>query len=181
MVCKECCQQCTTYNNPNADYYGDCKLDTPCDMCPSGRQSLPGSMSLDDCKFPENCKPGFTATYSTNAEYMHLYCTACVAGKYKDLPGSQPCTDCPAGKTTWVAFPEAYDGGRTWGSTSLSDCILTCAAGKYVSSDDPDNCQACDSGKYKVTFGTTTEACQNCAAGEYSETAASVSRTSSRK
>ena len=85
-------------------------------------------------------------------------CTACVAGKYKELTGSAACTACGVGKY-----------GVATGQTAEASC-MACGAGKYrmaTGGSAEASCTACGAGKYGNGTGQPSEAsCKACPAGE---------------
>ena len=124
-----------------------------CTLCPEFSNS-------DNAASACTCDMGYTGPDSGT-------CTACPAGKYKDITGSVACTDCPAGKysaesaaysATFCFACSQYTQGLTGaGSTTSENC--TCNAGRFWDSTD-ENCKFCQFGKYKNTIGN--HACASC-------------------
>jgi len=110
-----------------------------CTTCPFASSSASSSSSINDC----TCNEGHTTGPNGTA------CSACVAGTYKDVIGSEPCTSCPVNTLS------------AQGSADVTNC--TCNVG-YTGVGRP--CTACVAGKYKIALGDA--ACINCAAGQYS-------------
>ena len=143
-----------------------------CVNCTVNSQSRNSSSHAETCL----CNVGYTGNHT-------LGCTACAAGKYKNIPGPQKCVNCQAALQS---------------ATGQSTCG-TCAQGKYVGpdqkrcfscpnnsfSDVPDNddiddcfcnigyqgangtnCTACVAGKYKHVVGDAN--CTTCAPGKVS-------------
>jgi len=103
--------------------------------------------AADGCQ----CQPGFDGPTGG-------LCTACVAGKYKDVAGSALCQSCPSGKVSDVV-----------GATTLDTC-LDCVAGKYIETEGASGCEDCGRGKFSEIVGATTiNTCLDCVAGKYSD------------
>jgi hypothetical protein len=100
-----------------------------CSSCPTGTSSSLGSDNVDQCI----CTAGHTSMFDG------MECTACKAGTYKSVSGTQMCSVCPRGTSSVV------------GSTDSMDCI--CRAG-YVADSDGTECTACEAGKYKEKIGS---------------------------
>jgi hypothetical protein len=112
-----------------------------------------------DCQ----CEMGF--------EGRGMYCNACVAGKYKDAPGSSPCIPCIEG--TYSAAVGAVSNitcekcplfsVAMLGSVNISNC--TCNSG-YTGPDGAE-CSACETGTFKTLIGPAP--CLECSGGTYSD------------
>ena len=115
------------------------------------------------------CDLGYTGPYDN--------CSSCVAGTYKDVTGTPPCTECPedtyssvtavGGVDGCLACPLFSDSGN--GTADLKDCI--CRPG-YQWLDNT-TCGACVAGKYKEEPGP--HACTACVSGKYLDSQAAVS------
>lgn len=118
--------------------------DAPCVDCPAHTQSPVNSSFRDDCV----CIPGYTGADGEE-------CTACVAGTFKDTPGSAACSNCTA------------NAGSAPGSTGHGNC--SCNAGYHgVGAEDSNfTCAACAAGLYKNASGQ--QACSACAVDYYSD------------
>ena len=158
-----------------------------CEPCSAGKFSVSGSSACTQCPDHSNseeksqskeycrCNSGFTGPNGGN-------CTACEAGFYKNISGSDNCTACTAG---------TYNVNKA--SNSSEDCI-PCVAGKY-SASGASECTACpdDStsplGSTNITdctclpgyTGTNGENCTPCDAGQYKNISGSASCTSCDK
>ena len=104
-----------------------------CEMCPDLSHSNSESSSITDCK----CNAGATGADGAT-------CTACAAGKYKDVVGSAACEGCPD-------FSQSLSG-----SDDETDC--KCNAG--FTGDDGGTCSGCAEGTYKSAAGSV--ACTPC-------------------
>ena len=106
-------------------------------------------------------------------------CAACIAGSYKDVNGSAPCTLCPQGKystaiasiaeSTCSMCPDHAHSGA--GSMDISNCV--CNKGYTGANGTP--CTACPHGTYKASDGS--EECEHCPQNTFSNTSASVQCT----
>jgi len=76
--------------------------------------------------------------YQLFAKSLAAYCTACVAGKYKDINGSAPCEHCPP------------DSHSQQASGSSDECL--CNAGWTGADGGP--CAPCAVGRYKNASGS---------------------------
>jgi hypothetical protein len=107
-----------------------------CTWCPLETQSAAASTLLTDCR----CNTGYTASQNG------VLCTACVAGSYKNTPGTGACSACPDFTSSASA------------SSLVTDC--TCDAG-YTAASDGVECTACIAGTYKADTGSVS--CTDCA------------------
>ena len=78
-----------------------------------------GSTSSAACVIPQ-CNVGYTGPSGL--------CTACVAGKYKSVPGSAACTDCGSGTYSTAAAVTAAAGCATCPANSGASCTSCSAA-----------------------------------------------------
>lgn len=133
-------QACTACDT---EHYKPYTGNATCTACPSNtRAEEEGASAITDCV----CTPGYEGPAGG-------VCTACLAGKYKDvLSSTQDCVQCPASATT-----------SNTAATQYSDCL--CMAGytiKAGTTRPPLQCEACDVGTYKTTLGE--ENCAGCPA-----------------
>ena len=84
-------------------------------------------------------------------------CMVCIAGTYKDVNGSSPCSDCPS---------HAFSGVG-------SIAQVSCTCNKGYTGPDGAECEACEAGGFKDVNGSA--ACTLCAHGKYSPAAAAIS------
>jgi hypothetical protein len=116
-----------------------------CSNCSSGSYSAPGSAIC-------LCKEGYTGQDG-------FECTACDAGKYKDVNGSSPCSTCPSD-----SVPDPLSSAQT-------DC--KCDIG--TTGPDGGECTKCIAGTYKAITGPG--ACEDCEVGTFSSANASSTCT----
>ena len=119
------------------------------------------------------------------------------AGKYKDVPGSAACTDCPVNSNSEVGSAECecnigFGGvftscqGCVAGKYATADGCADCIAGTYSSASGSTECTPCGVGNYsnmmeatnysfclpcesgKFSMTSITSACLDCIAGKYS-------------
>ena len=150
---------------PQGKYSADSAA-TNCDSCPAYAHSPSGSRLLTNC----TCFQGYTGADGVE-------CTACVAGKYKEVNGSSPCALCSQGKyspenaeiseSRCQGCPAHTSSGP--GSSELSNC--TCFRG-YAGADGVE-CTACVAGAFKDTNGSSP--CSLCLRGKYSSATAATS------
>jgi hypothetical protein len=127
-----------------------------CTACTSNTQSSLGSTVCQ-------CNTGYTGPDGGT-------CTACAAGKYKAVSGSDACTDCSANTystvtgansvSTCQSCPSNTESGL--GSTALTSCV--CKLG--FTGPNGGTCTACQPGQYKSVTGSSN--CLNCSADTYS-------------
>ena len=109
------------------------------------------------------------------AERQEGICTLCPTGTFKDRPGPQACTMCPAAK--YSATIGATDGStclncpvNSWSPPSSSSGLnCSCRAG-YTRQNV--TCVACSPGTFKATNGT--DPCKACEKGSFSPSQAST-------
>jgi hypothetical protein len=130
-----------------------------CILCPANMLSPANSVQITDCQ----CLPGYTGPHGGP-------CEACEVGKYKSVSGSAPCDLCKPGKyldelarTECKTCPLLKTSLP--GQSHLDSC--NCIAG-YTGPSGLAECQECDKGKYKDSFGSFE--CFPCPAGTYSDT-----------
>ena len=125
-----------------------------------------GSSMLINC----TCNKGYTGADGAQ-------CAACIAGTYKDVNGSAPCSLCSQGQystaiaeiseSTCIDCPaHTYSG---IGSKQQTNC--TCNKG-YTGPDGA-ACAACIAGTYKDVNGSAP--CSLCSKGTYSTETAQIS------
>ena len=137
-----------------------------CLGCPSNSNAPSSSSASAACA----CNVGYTGANGGT-------CTACVAGKYKDVSGSVVCSDCSAGTyslTIAASVSSNCVGCPTSSNSAAASTSCTCNVG--YSGPDAGACSACAAGKYKAITGSA--ACTDCGLATYSGTAgASASST----
>ena len=115
-------------------------------------------------------------------------CTACEAGKYKDVSGSTPlCTECPANQYSMNSTEKRNtceecptNSISVPGSSARTDCqcergftgpnggfCSPCDAATYKDVVGDSNCTKCATGKYSTTTASVSDTCMGCAAGLY--------------
>ena len=124
-----------------------------CTDCPSHTFSRDGSGLLTNC----SCNKGYTGPDGQE-------CTACVAGKYKDVNGSSVCSLCSQG-TYSTEEAEISDAtctncpGYTY-SAQGSNNITGCICNQGYTGPDGSACTACVTGTYKPVNGS--DSCTLC-------------------
>ena len=157
-----------------------------CQGCPSYTYSGPGSSVLSNC----SCVVGYTGPDG-------MECTACIAGTYKDVNGSAPCSLCPQGKYSsgtgeaWEAACTGcpYDSYSPDGSSLLNNCSCNkgytgsygvcapCAPGKFKPQSGSAACSPCAVGAFQK-LPARWQACLSCVAGKFAnETGSSFCRS----
>ena len=137
-----------------------------CQGCPSYTYSPDGSGLLTNC----TCNQGYTGPYG-------VACAACIAGTYKDVNGSAPCSLCPQGKystetgemlestcSQCPAYTHSADG---------SSMLINCTCNKGYTGPDGIQCAKCIAGTYKDVNGSAP--CSLCSHGKYSTAVAAIS------
>jgi hypothetical protein len=136
-----------------------------CVSCPSDTHSGAGSMLLTSC----TCNKGYTGPDGAA-------CTACVAGSYKEVNGSSPCSLCNQGKysTATAAISEAtcINCPSYTHSGAGSRLLTNCTCNKGYTGPDGVACTACGAGGFKDTNGSA--ACTLCSQGKYSTATAAI-------
>ena len=110
--------------------------------------------NVELCTFTNNCACNKGYTGPDGAA-----CAACIAGTYKDVNGSAPCTLCP---------DHAH-------SRAGSMDILICTCNKGYTGANETHCKACPPGTYKASVGSAE--CGSCPQNTFSNTSASVQCT----
>jgi hypothetical protein len=133
-----------------------------CSDCPVNMTSNPGSTDLFYCK----CNVGFTGpdggqcTACSAGTYKNIIgsdsCLACKAGTYQNLSGQSECSNCPVNKSTTGAE-----------SNSIEDC--KCDVGYYATGS---SCDQCHEGTYKSEVADTD--CILCPVNTYSDTRGTI-------
>jgi hypothetical protein len=124
-----------------------------CIKCPMGSDAKAGSARKMECR----CNFGYTGPDGGP-------CNMCVAGKYKDMIGSETCSLCSAGKysagvgevseLTCIDCPA--NSISEIGSVMISDCKCR----KGYAGPDGNPCAACVQGKFKEVTGSSE--CSDC-------------------
>jgi len=133
-----------------------------CDPCPaSSFHSIIGSTTIEDC----DCNAG----YEGDVNLVESTCTACQAGKYKDVRGDLAqdvqCEYCEDN-----FYPNALEAATA---------CLPCRANSQVSTGlaiNDESCQ-CNAGYQPVlvdSFPDYTQACESCAIGKYKTVVANI-------
>jgi hypothetical protein len=140
-----------------------------CQDCPLYTYSGVGSGLLTNC----TCNKGYTGPDGEK-------CKACIAGTYKDVNGSSPCSLCNQGKysTETGEISEATCSDCPAHTYSGAGSIVqeNCTCNKGYTGADGVECAACDAGGFKDTNGSA--ACTLCSQGKYSTAIASISEAS---
>ena len=156
--------------------YRDNLSDLTCTQCADGHATtiLSGSASASDCV----CDRGYVWSASS--------CSACLQGRYKDVVGADPCTDCHDYATSSTASTSWLDctclsGYKRYGDflspslpagndfdASKDKCCMVCEAGKYLDACTESfagNCVSCGEGRTTVNSGAHSEELCVCSAG----------------
>ena len=129
-----------------------------CTNCPAFSTSLSASTSISSCA----CNSGYDAftvgkydmsgSFSCQASLCNAgytgpagSCTACAAGKYKPLSGSEVCTNCVAG---------TYSGST---AQTSEDTCTNCPAGKFSDVVGATTCFDCPAGKFSKLYTSCTD------------------------
>eukprot|EP01043_Picozoa_sp_COSAG02_P018114 COSAG02_NODE_838_length_16633_cov_15.133724_2_plen_814_part_00 len=122
------CKDCTA---GWADFDSD--PTTPCELCPEGASSMPGSTYCGTCPVGKFGQPGAVECLDCVAgQYDHdqdsaTACVNCIGGRYS-LPRTTACIDCLVGQFNMAGGPECVDCGvgthddDSDASTSCSPC-----------------------------------------------------------
>lgn len=110
------------------------------------------STSLADCI----CNLGYTGQGGG-------FCSACAAGKYKNVTGNTGCTNCLAGQ--YLAVLGAISRQSCLASSSPPSCSTVCRCNMGYTGPESSSCSACVAGKYKAINGSL--GCTNCLVGHY--------------
>jgi len=137
--------------------------DTTCDDCPSHAYSGSGCIIC-------TCMKGYTGPDG-------VACTACIAGTYKHVNGSSPCTLCSPGKystETGEVLESSCDAcpAHTH-SSGGSASIMSCTCNQGYTGPNGESCTACSVGTYKDVDGPAV--CTFCSRGKYSTAVAAMS------
>ena len=140
-------------------------FESTCSNRPSHTYSGAGSGLLTNC----TCNKGYTGPDG-------VACMACIAGTYKDVNGSSPCSLCSQGKysaeTGEILESTCIECPAYTHSPDGSSMLTSCTCNKGYTGADGDQCQPCIAGSYKSVLGTA--ACVSCVAGKYSTTVAAA-------
>ena len=145
--------------------YSENRGSSQCLACPPmSTTNVPESTNRSQCL----CQVGYSGDVS-----LGVQCSPCIAGTYKEVIGTAPCSECDSGKfsesvaanfsMTCVECPDPNQQTLGKGSPGLSSC--QCRAG-FTWNDDQKSCQMCVVGKFKIAMGN--EACTDCAPGTFS-------------
>lgn len=154
-----------------------------------------GGISAGSC-YPcaASCPAGQVRTKCTGGNSDNGYCSACPAGKYKQLVESSTCTPCDPGfyssatacqgvaccskcavgtysDSGAIACNKCIPGYGCW-TTSPFSCAQ-CTEGTYTNSFGVAGCANCPTGKFNNAIASTD--CTVCDAGKYAATEGSVS------
>ena len=116
-----------------------------------------------------SCNKGYTGPDG-------IQCSACVAGSYKDVNGSAPCSLCSHGKhsaeTAQISESTCRDCPAPFSGVG-SRLVTNCTCNKGYAGADGAECEACEAGGFKDVTGSA--ACVLCVGGKYSTATAAIS------
>ena len=142
--------------------------ESTCSACPAHTYSGSGSSVLTNC----TCNKGYTGPDGVE-------CEACIAGTYKDVNGSAPCTLCSAGQVldrdrrASRIDVQRVSGAHVLGSREQRADQLYMQQGVHGARWR--ECEACIAGTYKDVNGSA--ACTLCSRGKYSTATAGISES----
>ena len=136
-----------------------------CGTCPTNSNAPSLSSAINSCK----CNAGYSGPDGG-------VCTACVAGKFKNVTGNSACIDCPTGVYSSVVGATSVSVcircavGKTTstvGASAEGMCVnIICTRGRYLSGSE---CIACPAGTFSTLTGATnSSACTACVTGKFS-------------
>ena len=148
------CQDCPagTYNDKEA---ADGR--NHCEDCPANSNSTQGSINITNC----SCMVGYTGPDGQA-------CENCEAGKFKNVTGSSPCTNCSAGTkaSTAQTVCDACVPGK-YSDQAAPTCTL-CPKGTFANLHGMPQCTACNKGKsLDLTGANSSLQCLTCPTGKY--------------
>ena len=140
------------------DHYQPNFNQSACLQCPSdASHELSGQTDITSCV----CDPGHTGPNGGT-------CQDCAAGKYKDVVGSTPCTNCSANFFSGAGASQCTQcrefSTSPEGSNEELDCL--CNPGYHLQSGTPLQCIECQPGHYHDE-SNNDDACKSCAAAPY--------------
>jgi hypothetical protein len=161
IIGSDSCEAC------EAGKYQNLPGQSECSDCPVNMTSNPGSTELFYCK----CNVGFTGpdggqcTACQAGTYKKVIgsdsCEACKAGTYQHLTGQSECSDCPVNKsTTGTGNDSIEDCECNVGYFATGSNCVQCYEGTYKSEVADTDCILCPVNTYSDTRGTIT--CLNC-------------------
>ena len=111
-----------------------------CSQCPDLATSLPGSVSLTECR----CLAGHAAVFTDGSESFR--CAPCPRGSFNPTEGAAGLSSCSACQAPRVTLAD--------GAISSASCV--CPPG---TSDDGHNCLPCEPGSYSDFANGTCKSC----------------------
>jgi len=140
--------------------------ESTCSKCPTHSYSGIGSSQLTNC----TCNKGYTGPDGAA-------CGPCIAGTYKDVNGSAPCTLCSKGtysaETAQISESTCNDCPAHAFSGVGSGLLTNCTCNKGYTGPDGAECEACEAASFKDVNGSS--ACTLCPGGKYSAATAAIS------
>ena len=155
------------YMNVSDGYYVKTAKDTSTTQCSAGTSKAAHKVNYNSTSSCTTCAAGTysaagaascsTCSAGTSSSAGASLCTNCSKGTYS-AAGAASCTACPTGYTTAGA-----------GTTQISSCYMSVAAGKYVAKAGDSSATACPNGQYRsgshtVYYGKTSS-CTACPDG----------------
>ncbi|XP_046553547.1 LOW QUALITY PROTEIN: uncharacterized protein LOC124262974 [Haliotis rubra] len=117
-----------------------------------------------------NCTTGFTTSNNGSAAATDCY-RLCPAGEYRPDSDRTACNKCTlgtyqpsSGKTSCISCSPPGYTTLQMGSMQSTDCMPTCAAGKYLNVTSR-SCMPCPLGTFLPSAGTTQQ-CRQCPTGK---------------
>ncbi len=136
------CQQSVKSVTANAGYYAN---GTACTICPAGKYCTGGTAAA------ANCAAG--TFRSTTGGTAASSCSACTGATYSGV-GATGCTNCPSG----------YTANTASNKTAASQCQISVAAGKFLSTVNTTTTGTCSAGTYKAAHTVNYGSTSSCAA-----------------
>ncbi len=136
------CQQLVKSVTANAGYYAN---GTACTICPAGKYCTGGTAAA------ANCAAG--TFRSTTGGTAASSCSACTGATYSGV-GATGCTNCPSG----------YTANTASNKTAASQCQISVAAGKFLSTVNTTTTGTCSAGTYKAAHTVNYGSTSSCAA-----------------
>lgn len=139
-----------------ANFFKAAAGNTTCEVCGSGRVSLPGSRDAASCV----CDVGFGLDGASGS-----VCVPCAAGMFKSFVADAPCVSCPDHSTSGVGARVhtacLCDPGFTGADGGPCDA---CAAGEFKVDPGSAPCSTCPDNSESPEGATSAAACE-CSAG----------------